>query len=248
MAKITLTDLLESGMHFGHQISRWHPATKPYIFGSKKGIHIFDLTKTYELLEKAQKFTSEIIGEGGVILFVGTKKQAADIVRAEAQRCEMPFIVDRWLGGTLTNFRTIMRSLAFLEEIETKLEDAEKLSKKEISRLKNEQQKLQQKFEGLRQTTNLPQALFIIDLKKEDTALKEAKLLGIPVVAVVDSNADPRTVEYPITGNDDARKSIQLICSQIADAVIEGREKYAKKLVKNTKTDAKPEHKIDAKI
>lgn len=221
---VSIRDLLEAGVHFGHQANRWNPKMRPYIFGVRNGIHIIDLQKTAKLLEDALKFVSKVTSEGEMVLFVGTKPQAQAIVEEEAQRCRMPYVTNRWLGGTLTNFVTIRKSLARIDEIDQLLAEGsvERLPKKEVARLEKEQARLLKNLKGLRQMQDLPGALFIVDTNKEHLAVREAERCGIPVVALVDTNCDPENVTYPIPGNDDAIRSIRLITSLIADACIEG--------------------------
>lgn len=232
MAVVTMKELLEAGVHFGHQVHRWNPKMKPYIFGSRNGIHIIDLQKTVQLMEVAYNFVRDTVAEGKKILFVGTKKQAQDAIREEATRCGMFYVVHRWLGGTLTNFRTIRQSIEKFKRLE-KLEESEefkRLPKKELMRLIKKREKLRRNFEGIRDMEILPGALFIIDPKREEIAVKEANKLGIPVVGVVDTNCDPDPIDYVIPGNDDAIRAIRLLASRIADACLEGKELYREKL------------------
>lgn len=232
MAVVTMKELLEAGVHFGHQVHRWNPKMKPYIFGSRNGIHIIDLQKTVQLMEVAYNFVRDTVAEGKKILFVGTKKQAQDAIREEAIRCGMFYVVHRWLGGTLTNFRTIRQSIEKFKKLE-KLEESEefrRLPKKELMRLIKKREKLRRNFEGIKDMETLPGALFIIDPKREEIAVKEANKLGIPVVAVVDTNCDPDPIDYVIPGNDDAIRAIRLLSSRIADACLEGKELYRERL------------------
>ena len=229
MAVITMKQLLETGVHFGHQTRRWNPKTKPYIFAAKNGIYIIDLQKTVPLFDKAYTFVRDTVAKGGEILFVGTKKQAQDSVREEALRCGMHFVNHRWLGGTLTNFHTIKKSierLKKLEEMETGETNVifESLPKKEKLRLRKIRIKLERSLGGIKNMVDLPQAVFIIDTRKEYIAVAEARKLKIPVVAILDTNCDPDEVDYPIPGNDDAIRAIRLFCSKIADAVLEGKQ------------------------
>jgi len=222
---IAMKDLLEAGVHFGHQTKRWNPKMKPYIFGERNGIYILDLGRTAKLYREAADFVSNIAAQGGTILFVGTKRQAQDAVAEEAQRCGMFFVNQRWLGGLLTNFSTIQRSLARLRELEAMATDGrqEMLSKKEIARLEKERRKLAKNLDGIRGMGRLPDAVFVIDTRNEQIAVDEARKLKIPVIGVVDTNCDPDEVDYVIPGNDDALRSIRLFAAGIADAVLGGR-------------------------
>ncbi|HEU4521713.1 MAG TPA: 30S ribosomal protein S2 [Thermoanaerobaculia bacterium] len=218
-----MKELLEAGVHFGHQTKRWNPKMKKYIFGKRNGIYIIDLQKTLKLFKEASQFIADLAGEGKRILFVGTKRQAQDAILEEANRCGMFYVNNRWLGGTLTNFTTVRRSIERLKEIEALLGDSEKeMSKKERAALDREREKLQKNLIGIRELDGLPDALFVIDPKKEYIAVKEAKKLGIPVVAIVDTNCDPEDIDYVIPGNDDAIRAIRLFTQKIADAVLEG--------------------------
>jgi len=221
-----LKDLLEAGVHFGHQTKRWNPKMKAYIFGERNGIYIIDLAKTARLFREAEQFTTNLAAEGRTILFVGTKRQAQDAIAEEAQRCGMFFVNHRWLGGLLTNFSTIQRSLARLRDLEAMETDGryETLSKKEIAQLEKEKRKLQKNLEGIRNMSRLPEALFVVDTRKEKIAVDEARKLKIPVIGVVDTNCDPDEVDFVIPGNDDALRAIRLFASRIADAVIAGRD------------------------
>ena len=225
MTGIALKDLLEAGVHFGHQTKRWNPKMKAYIFGERNGIYIIDLAKTAKLFRDAEQFTTNLASEGRTILFVGTKRQAQDAVAEEAQRCGMFFVNQRWLGGLLTNFTTIQRSLGRLRDLEAMETDGryDTLSKKEISQLEKEKRKLQKNLEGIRNMSRLPDALFVVDTRKEKIAVDEARKLKIPVIGVVDTNCDPDEVDYVIPGNDDALRAIRLFASRIADAVLSGR-------------------------
>ena len=225
MTGIALKDLLEAGVHFGHQTKRWNPKMKAYIFGERNGIYIIDLAKTARLFREAEQFTTNLASEGRTVLFVGTKRQAQDAVAEEAQRCGMYFVNQRWLGGLLTNFSTIQRSLGRLRDLEAMETDGryDTLSKKEISQLEKEKRKLQKNLEGIRNMSRLPDALFVVDTRKEKIAVDEARKLKIPVIGVVDTNCDPDEVDYVIPGNDDALRAIRLFASRIADAVLSGR-------------------------
>lgn len=221
--------LLEAGVHFGHETKKWNPKMKKYIFGKKSGIYIIDLEKTKEAVIRACGFLKGVAASGGYILFAGTKKQAQDIVKAEASRCGMFYVTQRWFGGTLTNFNTIRKSIKRLTDLERMKEDGtfSKLKKKETSRLNKEMMKLNKNLEGLRSMDRLPKAVFVIDSKKEDIAVKEAKKLNIPTVALVDTNCDPDLVTYVIPGNDDAIRSIKLMTGIIADSILEGKDEFA---------------------
>jgi len=223
-----IRELLEAGVHFGHKTSRWNPKMKKFIFGQRSNIYIIDLEKTAQCLLRAKEFLLEITSKGGTVLFVGTKKQAQDIIEKEAVRCGMYWVNNRWSGGLLTNFSTIKKSLQRLKDLEKMKEEAifEKLTKKEASSLMKELEKLKKNFFGIINMENLPSCLFIVDIQKEKTALNEARRLKIPVVALIDTISDPDTVDYPIPGNDDAIRSIQLITSHIADTIIEGRKRF----------------------
>ena len=225
MAVVTMKELLEAGVHFGHQSKRWNPKMKRYIYSSRNDIHVIDLHKTIPLIDKAYEFVKTTATEGSV-LFVGTKKQAQEAIEEAAKKCGMFYVSQRWLGGMLTNFKTIKKNIARLNEIEKIKEDGtyEKLPKKEVISLEREYQKSIRSLVGIRQMTSLPSIIFIVDTKKEQTALNEARKLGIPIVAIVDTNADPDEVDYPIPGNDDAIRSVKLLTNLIAEAVMAGRE------------------------
>ena len=226
MPEVSMKQLLEAGVHFGHQTSRWNPKMKPYIFGARNGIYIIDLQRTVKLFEQAYAFVRELAARGGWVLFVGTKKQAQDAIREEAERCGMFYVNTRWLGGTLTNFQTIKQSIDRLKKCEEMLEDpamAEALTKKEMLGVARERDKLLQSLGGIKAMRKLPDALFVIDPKKEEIAVKEANKLRIPVVAVVDTNCDPDVVDFKIPGNDDAIRAIRLFCAAMADASLEGK-------------------------
>ncbi len=225
MSGIAIKELLEAGVHFGHQTKRWNPKMKPYIFGERNGIYIIDLGKTAKLFRQAEEFLQNMASDGGTLLFVGTKRQAQDAVAEEAQRCGMFFVNERWLGGLLTNFTTIQRSLARLRELEAMSTDGryEALSKKEISGIEKEKKKISKNLDGIRNMAKLPDAVFVIDTKKEKIAVDEARKLKIPVIGIVDTNCDPEEVDYVIPGNDDALRSIRLFTSKIAEAVLAGR-------------------------
>ena len=221
----TIKELLESGAHFGHQTSHWNPHMKKYIFTKRNGIHIIDLEQTAAMLEEACNFVKDLVSEGGKILFVGTKKQAQDIIEEEAKRCGMYFINQRWIGGVLTNFSAIQSRIDYLVKLEDQQEkgDFARLPKKEASKLGEEIIKMNRNMGGFKEMTSLPDALFIIDPVKEKIALVEAQKLGIPIIAVVDTNCLPDIIDYPIPANDDAIRAIKLITGKIASAVIEGK-------------------------
>jgi len=223
MANIQMKELLEAGVHFGHQTRRWNPKMKPYIFGKRNGIHIVDLQKTLTYFEEAADFVRDLASNGRNVLFVGTKRQAQDAIREEAVRCGMFYMNHRWLGGTMTNFRTIRKSIQRFKEIEGTLanEDAH-LTKKERIHLERQRRKMDRAFGGIKDMEELPDAIFVIDTVHEHIAIKEANRLGIPVVAVVDTNCDPEEVDFPIPGNDDAIRAIRLFTSRIAENVLEG--------------------------
>ena len=225
MPSISMKELLEAGVHFGHQTKRWNPKMKEYIFGERNGIYIIDLQKTLKLFKDAMRFVAEQSAQGKTLLFVGTKRQAQEAVQEEATRCGMFYVNNRWLGGLLTNFTTVKQSIKRLKEMEAMIEEGagERRTKKEIIRLERERKKLQANLAGIRDMEQLPDMLFVIDSNKEEIAVREARRLGIPVVAIVDTNCDPEMVDYPIPGNDDALRAIRLFCTKIADAVIEGR-------------------------
>jgi len=227
---LTVKDLLDAGVHFGHQTKRWNPRSKPYVFDHRQGISIIDLGKTHAGLAKACAFIEETVGNGGNLLFVGTKRQAVEIVREAATSTNMPFCVDRWLGGTLTNFATIRKSIARLKKLEEMKEtgEFERVPKKEALELDREREKLEKALIGIKMMESLPSAVFIIDPRKEKIAVAEAQRLGIPIVAIVDTNCDPTGIDYAIPGNDDAIRAVRLITSRIADAVNEGRGSLGK--------------------
>ena len=225
MTPLNMQELLEAGVHFGHQTKRWNPKMKQYIFGQRNGIYLIDLSKTAECLRQAEEFVMRLAAENRTILFVGTKRQAQDLIVEEAQRCGMYFVNERWLGGLLTNFTTIQRSLDRLRELESMAEDGryESLSKKEVARLEKEKRKLHRNLDGIRRMSRLPDAVFVIDTRREKIAVDEARKLRIPVIGLVDTNCDPEDVDYVIPGNDDALRAIRLFVTRIADAVISGR-------------------------
>ena len=226
MSVISMKQLLEAGVHFGHQTRRWNPKMAPYIFTERNGIHIIDLQKSVGKLDEAYKAVSEIVAQGGTILFVGTKKQAQDAVKTEAERCGMYYVNERWLGGMLTNFRTIQSRIARLRQIERMSEDGtfDVLPKKEVIGLRKEWDKLEKNLGGIKDMTRIPDAIFVIDPKKENICVQEARALGITLIGIGDTNCDPDELDYIIPGNDDAIRAVKLIVSKMADAVIEASQ------------------------
>ncbi|MBR6329216.1 MAG: 30S ribosomal protein S2 [Lachnospiraceae bacterium] len=226
MSVISMKQLLEAGVHFGHQTRRWNPKMAPYIFTERNGIHIIDLQKTVGMVDDAYKAISDVASTGGTVLFVGTKKQAQDAIKSEAERCGMFYVNERWLGGMLTNFKTIKGRIARLKEIETMATDGtfDVLPKKEVIKLKKEWEKLERNIGGIKDMKRLPDAIFVIDPKKEHICVQEAHALGITLVGVADTNCDPEELDYVIPGNDDAIRAVKLITSKMADAVIEANQ------------------------
>ena len=222
---ISMKQLLEAGVHFGHQTRRWNPKMQQFIFTDRNGIHIIDLQQTVGRLNDAYKFVEQLAGEGGSILFVGTKKQAQEAVSEEAKRCGMYYVNQRWLGGMLTNFQTIQSRIRYLRDLEARRErgDFERLPKKEAQKLLDDMARLERTLGGIKDMRHLPSAIFIVDTRKERTAVLEARRLEIPVIALADTNCDPDEMDYPIPANDDAIRAVRLLCAKIADAVIEGR-------------------------
>ncbi|GAB4473905.1 MAG: hypothetical protein Kow0088_09550 [Anaerolineales bacterium] len=225
MSVVSMKALLESGVHFGHRTQKWHPAMKPYIFTERNGIHIIDLQKTSKAIQQAYNLVRDTVAEGGTILFIGTKRQAQETVQAEATRCGMPYVTVRWLGGMLTNWRTIRQRINELEKLERMRDKGEfgRLTKKEVLVLNRKIERLEVLLGGVRQMVRLPELVFVVDVHREATAIHEANLLNIPVIAMVDTNCDPSNVDYVIPSNDDAIRAIKLVVSKIADAVIEGK-------------------------
>ena len=244
-----IKQLLEAGVHFGHQTKRWNPKMKKFIFGSRSGIYIIDLEKTEACINAARDFLMDITSKGEFVLFVGTKKQAQDVIKKEAMRSGMYYVTDRWPGGMLTNFSTIKKSINRLKDIEKMRIDGtfEKLTKKEVALLEKELAKLNKNFLGIVPMERMPKAAFIVDTKKEETAVREARRLGIPIIGLIDTNSNPDLVDYPIPGNDDATKSISAIATIIADTIIEGRKKFLSYLsqdgvkLEEAKQDISPE-------
>ncbi|WP_069649579.1 30S ribosomal protein S2 [Caloranaerobacter ferrireducens] len=226
MAVITMKQLLEAGVHFGHQTRRWNPKMAEYIFTERNGIYIIDLQKTVEKIEEAYKFIKEIVENGGQVLFVGTKKQAQESIQQEASRCGMHYVNQRWLGGMLTNYKTIKKRVDRLHELKRMEEEGtfDVLPKKEVIKLRHEAERLEKFLGGIKNMKGLPDVLFVVDPRKEKIAVKEARTLGIPVVAIVDTNCDPDEVDYVIPGNDDAIRAVKLLTQTIANAVLEGKQ------------------------
>lgn len=224
MSYVTMKELLEAGVHFGHQTRRWNPKMKPFIFGARNGIHIIDLQKTVQYFKTAYNMVVEKVAEGGIVLFVGTKKQAMDAIAEEATRCGMFYVNHRWLGGMLTNYATIARSIDKLKAFEAMKEDGSlrRFPKKEVLMMEKRAAKLERALGGIKNMGRLPDVLYVVDPRKENIAVSEARKMGIPIVAIVDSNCDPTIIDYPIPGNDDAIRAIRLLTSRIADACIEG--------------------------
>ena len=238
--EITMKELLEAGVHFGHQTRRWNPKMKEYIFGERNGIHIIDLQKTLKMFREASRFVSELSSQGRAILFVGTKRQAQDAIAEEAKRCGAFFVNHRWLGGTLTNWATLQKSIKRLKLLKAMIEDGrmDQLSKKERARLEREMKHLHQNLEGVENMAQLPDAMFVVDSNAEDIAVKEARRMGVPVVAVVDTNCNPEVVDWVIPGNDDALRAIRLFTTKVADAVLEGRMAFEQTQVAEEKVAA----------
>jgi small subunit ribosomal protein S2 len=228
LVSISMKQLLEAGVHFGHQTKRWNPKMKEYIFGERNGIYIIDLQKSLKLFKNAVQFISDLSAQGKSVLFLGTKRQAQEVIQEEAQRCGMYFVNQRWLGGLLTNFATIQKSIKRFRELEAMQSNGQYdlLSKKEVARLERERKKLEKNLSGIKEMTQLPDALFVIDTKKEVIAVQEARKLGIPIVGVADTNCDPDEIDYIIPGNDDALRAIRLIAGTIAQAFLDGRAVY----------------------
>jgi small subunit ribosomal protein S2 len=225
---VSIKDLLEAGVHFGHQTRRWNPKMKPYIFGERNGIYIIDLQKTHRLLQDALQFAQDLATQGRTILFIGTKRQAQEAISEEAKRCGMPYVTERWLGGLLTNFVTVRRSLERLRELEMTLTgpqetQRERLTKKELAHLDKERAKLEKNLTGIKTMKSVPDAVFVIDTRREAIAVAEARKLKIPVIGVLDTNSDPDEVDVPVPGNDDALRAIRLFAGKVADAVLAGR-------------------------
>ena len=226
MSVVSMKQLLEAGVHFGHQTRRWNPKMARFIFTERNGIYIIDLQKTVQKVDEAYEFVRDLAAKGESVLFVGTKKQAQNSIREEAERCNQFYVNERWLGGMLTNFRTIQTRIARLKELEAMFEDGtvEQYTKKEAMLMQRELQKLEKNLGGIKDMKKLPGAIFVVDSKKEEIAVKEARKLGIPVIATVDTNCDPDVIDFPIPANDDAIRAVKLLTSKIADAVLEGHQ------------------------
>lgn len=231
MAAIMMKELLEAGVHFGHQTKRWNPKMKKFIFGERNGIYIIDLQKTLKRFQIAYDFVKQTVAEGRPILFVGTKRQAQDVVEAEAKRCQMFYVNQRWLGGMLTNFQTIRKNIERLKKLEAARTDGthDRLTKKEVAQLEKDRMKLEKNLSGIKEMTALPAAVYVVDTKKEHIAVQEAKRLEIPIIAILDTNCDPEDADFIIPGNDDALRSIKLITTRLADAAVEGLQLRARK-------------------
>lgn len=237
---VTMKELLEAGVHFGHQVKRWNPKMKKFIFGERNGIHIIDLQKTTKMLDDAYNFIRDVASKGELVLFIGTKKQSQDVVAEEAQRALAYFVNQRWLGGVLTNFSTIRRSIEKLKKIERMKEDGtyNLLTKKEVAKLEGERMRLDKNLSGIKEMSSIPGVIFIVDPKKERIAVAEARKLSIPIVAIVDTNCDPDEIDHVIPGNDDAIRAIKLLTSKMADAVIEGSSLFNKTVQESVEKEA----------
>ncbi|MBN1382714.1 MAG: 30S ribosomal protein S2 [Deltaproteobacteria bacterium] len=242
MATISMKLLLEAGVHFGHQTNKWNPKMKPYIFGARNGIYIIDLQQTVGMFQSAYNFVVDMVAEGGKLLFVGTKKQSQEAIKEEAERCEMPYINQRWLGGMITNFVTIKKSIDRLNGLDKMFDDesVRAFPKKEILKLQKEREKLEKVLGGIRNIGGYPGALFIVDPKRESIAVNEAKKLKIPIIAIVDTNCDPDDIDYVIPGNDDAIRAIRLFSSKVADAVLEGKKRFEERLQAESDKEGAP--------
>jgi small subunit ribosomal protein S2 len=248
MAYVTMKELLEAGVHFGHQTRRWNPKMGPYIFGARNGIHIIDLQKTVQFFKIAYNFVVEKVADGGVVLFVGTKKQAMDSISEEAKRAGMFYVNHRWLGGMLTNFQTINRSIERLKAFEAMKEDGtlKRFTKKEVLMMEKKAAKLERALGGIKNMGRLPDIIYIVDPRKESIAVQEARKTRVPILAIVDSNCDPTEIDYPIPGNDDAIRAIRLLSSRIADAVIDGKKLREERLQAMTDKEAAAEAEAEA--
>lgn len=233
-----MKELLEAGVHFGHQTRRWNPKMKPFIYHERNGIYIIDLHATLRLVEAAAEFVRGVAAQGGTVLFVCTKRQGQESVREAAEKCGMPYVTQRWLGGMLTNWQTMRKRIAYLQELTDAKERGEwsRLTKKEVLRLERELQKLEASLGGIKNMAGAPNAVFIVDTKREETAVAEANKLGIPIVAVIDTNCDPEPIDYPIPGNDDAIRAIRLFANIIADSVLEGKMEFQRHLLKEAES------------
>jgi small subunit ribosomal protein S2 len=240
MASISMKLLLEAGVHFGHQTNKWNPKMKPYIFGARNGIYIIDLQQTVGMFQAAYDFIVNLVAEGKEVLFIGTKKQSQEAVKEEAERCAMPYVNQRWLGGMLTNFNTISKRIERLNSLQKMFEDdsIKAFPKKEIMKLQKEMNKLEKVLGGIKAVKRLPGGLFVVDPKRESIAIKEAQKLRIPIVAIVDTNCDPDDIDYIIPGNDDAIRAIKLFASKIADAVVDGKKRFEENIQAHTDKEA----------
>ncbi|HMK75419.1 MAG TPA: 30S ribosomal protein S2 [Thermodesulfobacteriota bacterium] len=248
MSAVTMKELLEAGVHFGHETKRWDPKMKPYIFGARNGIYIIDLQKTVQLFKEAYQFVRDVAAKGEYILFVGTKKQAQETISEHATRCGMFYVNHRWLGGMLTNFQTIKRSIDRLNKLEAMKNEEiyNLLPKKEVLELEKERSRLEKSLGGIKNMDRLPGAVFVVDPKKERIAVREARKIGIPSIGIIDTNCNPEELDYIIPGNDDAIRAIQLFASKIADAVVEGKQIYEKQLqIEGAKGDKEGAEKVE---
>ena len=247
MSVISMKQLLEAGVHFGHQTRRWNPKMKPYIYTERNGIYIIDLQQSVGLVDTAYRAVADIVADGGTILFVGTKKQAQDAVATEAERCGMFYVNERWLGGMLTNFKTIQSRVRRLKDIENMEQDGtfDVLPKKEVIALRKEQEKLQKNLGGIKEMKKLPSAIFVVDPKKEHICVQEAHTLGIPLIGICDTNCDPEELDYVIPGNDDAIRAVKLIVSKMADAVIEAKQGAEEAVAEEEYTEEAPVEAIE---
>ena len=246
-ASVSIKDLLEAGVHFGHQTRRWNPKMKQFIFGERNGIYIIDLQKTHRLLQDALQFVQDLAAQGKNVLFIGTKRQAQEAIAEEAKRCGMPFVTERWLGGLLTNFVTVRRSLERLRELEMTLTgpqetQRERLTKKELAHLDKERERLEKNLTGIKGMKSVPDAVFVIDTRREAIAVAEARKLKVPVIGILDTNSDPDEVDVPIPGNDDALRAIRLFASKVADAVLAGRGLREAQLAETVAGGAETKH------
>ncbi len=241
MNQVTMKDLLEAGVHFGHQTNRWNPKMRPYIFGERNGVHIVDLSQTVRMFADAYDFAAKIAGKGKSIIFVGTKKQAQDAIREQAERANQYYVINRWLGGMMTNFQTVRKSINSLKELDRMSKDGSyaKYTKKEVLEFDRERERLERNVGGIRGIGGLPGALFVVDPNKEEIAIKEANKLNIPVIAVCDTNCDPERIDYPIPGNDDAIRAIRLFAGAIAEACLEGTKAASERREQSARQAAK---------
>ncbi|MGC9318922.1 MAG: 30S ribosomal protein S2 [Armatimonadota bacterium] len=243
MALVTMKELLEAGVHFGHQTRRWNPKMKPFIYHERNGIYIIDLHATLRLVEKAYEFVRDLARDGGTLLFICTKRQGQESIEEAAERAGMPYVTNRWLGGMLTNWQTIRGRIEYLQELEAAEERGEwaRLTKKEALKLSRERDKLEHSLGGIKEMDGLPDAVFVVDTKREETAVAEAAKLELPIIAVIDTNCDPEPIDYPIPGNDDAIRAIRLFANLMADAVVEGKLEYQQQLIEEAETLAQAE-------